>query len=105
MNTYFKEPSKPDFDMIKQIYDKDKFCPENKGFLTGEEAKYLSSTLELGNRTILSLRNLRNFVVSYHYGKLVTDKDSDQDAYKMSDLLSAITGVIDSKIFELGGMV
>lgn len=74
------------------------------GFLLPSEIKKIKSSLHLEERDILSLRNLRDTVVMY--GCILDDSNTNNaDSLKLMDKISAITSVIDHKIFSLGGEV
>ena len=83
------------------------YHPAERGFVTEEEKDLITKTLLLKSRDILSLRNLRNLVVAVltnHVDKTIADSDVEQyEAEK--DRISAITHVIDARIFSKGGEV
>ena len=74
------------------------FEPERRGMVTMKEINYISKELNLNNRTMLDLRNLRDFTVLY-YGNFAEDP-----AWAVN-MMSAITSVIDLKIMNKGGEV
>ena len=92
------------FQMLKRLYRE--FKPENKGFLSGTEVEKIESYLYLNDRRdILDLRNLRDFTVMY-FSQLKRDCDRASEKFDdLMDLVSGVTAVIDSHIFELGGEV
>lgn len=90
---------KTDFQMLKDLKD---FFPESFGIISGEEKKLIEKTLEIRKRDVLSLRNLRNFVVLFY------DRERDanhEDMIRDRDKMSAICAVIDSALFALGAEV
>lgn len=93
---------KTDFEMLRELkktYGKQK---HERGMLTRDEATLIQETLCLDDRDILSLRNLRNFTVLFWKREKTDDFDL---GVKLSDEISAITYLIDSKIWEKGGEV
>ena len=93
---------KTDFEMLRELKKTDGNQKHERGMLTRDEATLISETLCLDDRDILSLRNLRNFAVLFWKGK---DTDDFDLRMKLSDEISAITYLIDSKIWEKGGEV
>ncbi|MCI9547064.1 MAG: hypothetical protein HFH60_10325 [Lachnospiraceae bacterium] len=89
---------KTNFQMIRELnkeYDK---MPHEDGILFKEDIDLITEKLCLDEMDILQLRNLRDFVVLF----LDTCEKEDEDN---RDKISAITCVIDNKIFEKGGEV
>ena len=72
------------------------YHPEERGILSREENNLIKQTLHIEEMDILQLRNLRDFTVVY----LGRSKDMED-----WDRMSAITYVIDTRIFNLGGEV
>ena len=90
------------YQLIKKLFET--FVPKNYGFLLASEVKTISKDLQLNNRDILSLRNLRDSVVMYSC--ILDDSNTNnKESLKLMDKVSAITSVIDNKIFNLGGEV
>lgn len=90
---------KTDFQMLKELQD---FFPETIGIISGEERELIEKVLEIKKRDVLSLRNLRNFVVLFY------DRERDathEDMIRDRDKMSAICAVIDSALFALGAEV
>lgn len=77
--------------------------PQQEGVATAEEVDLIVSTLHTEEMDILQLRNLRDFAVMY-ISHLSSDED-DAEQRKNMDKISAITSVIDHRIFSLGGEV
>lgn len=93
---------KTDFEMLRELKKTYGNQKHEFGIFTGDEATLIQETLCLDDRDILSLRNLRNFAVLFWKGK---DTDDFDLMMKLSDEISAITYLIDSKIWEKGGDV
>lgn len=74
--------------------------PEERGFITGEEVAEIKKALELEGRDYLNLRNLRDMVVMY-YGYEFKDDDFKKQI-KENDKMSAICGIIDSILWNMG---
>ena len=80
--------------MLKDLLSE--YHPERKGFISDDEYKLVKETLCIDEMDILQLRNLRDFTV-LHMSRL--------EGLENWDKMSAITYVIDLRIFELGGEV
>ena len=85
---------KTNFQMLRELLEV--YHPEEIGFLNKHEIMLIKQTLCIEEMDILQLRNLRDFTV-LHLGR--SEKMEDWDR------MSAITHVIDSRIFDLGGEV
>lgn len=89
--------------MIRSLNEK--YSPSKRGFISIDEIYTINSELELDSRDVLSLRNLRDTVVLFMN---VMADSFENDVIKMleiNDKISAITAVIDNKIFNIGGEV
>ena len=75
------------------------YRPAEFGIATSSEVALISSTLHIKEMDILQLRNLRDFTVA-----VFTDIMPGEPRVKL-DAVSAITAVIDERIFSLGGEV
>lgn len=93
--------TKTNFQMLRELMTK--YEPETRGIVSMNEIYLINDELKLDGRDILSLRNLRDFVVVYLNS--IIDESKFAEMMKMSDKISAITCVIDQKIFNLGGEV
>lgn len=94
-----KQPEKTDFHALLELKD---FFPKSLGIISGDEEKIIEDVLEIRKRGVLSLRNLRNFVVLFY------DRERDathEDMIRDRDKMSAICAVIDSALFALGAEV
>ena len=85
---------KTNFQMLRELLEV--YKPEQRGFLNKYEVELIKQTLCIDEMDILQLRNLRDFTV-LHLGR--SEKMEDWDR------MSAITHVIDTRIFDLGGEV
>lgn len=95
---YVKEEWTTNFQDIKSLLSM--YTPKIRGVMSEFERFLISQTLHLDRRDILDLRNLRDFVVMF----LERSKEQE-DIWDNMDKMSAITAVIDQKIWELGGEV
>ena len=95
---------KTNFQMIKELND---FTPANRGILTGEEVKYIKSTLHLDEMDELALRNMRDFAVMFYSKRIdrFEDEQNYEEMFKLMDKMSGVTGVIDSKLWSIGAEV
>ena len=69
------------------------YHPEERGLVSADEFGLISKTLQLANRTVIELRNLRDFVVA-RLGRSENLTDWDK--------MSAIVHCIDMELFEKG---
>ena len=69
------------------------YDPKERGILSADEHQLIQEILELTDRTVIELRNLRDFVVA-HMGR--SDDLIDWDR------MSAITHCIDTELFKRG---
>lgn len=72
------------------------YDPKERGILSDDEHRLIQEMLELTDRTVIELRNLRDFVVA-HMGR--SDDLIDWDR------MSAITHCIDTELFDRGAEV
>lgn len=95
---YLKEDWSTNFQDIKMLLTA--YHPETRGFVTTDEKLLIHQALHFKRRDILDLQNLRDFVV------LFLSKGAEKEEVRENmDKMSAITTVIDQKIWELGGEV
>lgn len=87
--------------MIRELNEK--YNPIQRGIVHMSEIYMINHELELDKRDILDLRNLRDTVVLFL--NALINEDNFKEMMIMSDKISAITCVIDQKIFNLGGEV
>lgn len=93
---------KTNYQMLKEL--EKQYKPEKFGWMNPKEQELVSSILELNNRDILNLRNLRDMVVMF-YSLIMEKEQKVRGTNTNMDKMSAITYLIDSKIVELGGEV
>ena len=85
---------KTNFQMLKDLLEV--YHPQQRGVVTASEKDNIESILHLNEMNVLQLRNLRDFTVLFLSSK------EDMESW---DKMSAITSVIDNKIFSNGGEV
>jgi len=93
--------TKPDFNLIRDLQEV--YTPKTRGIVSQTEIQLIKEKLELEQRTVIELRNVRNTVVMI-YGRRA-DSFQDKDPSKMMELMdamSAITAVIDEVLFNRG---
>lgn len=95
---YVKEEWTTNFQDIKSLLSM--YTPKIRGIMSECEKFLISQMLHLDRRDILDLRNLRDFVVMF-----LGRAEDQEDVWDNMDKMSAITAVIDQKIWELGGEV
>ena len=88
-----------DYQMIERLKS---FKVKNVHSLDIEEMNEIHKKLQLQERDVLSLRNLRNFVCVYFDLQKETHKENDRFEY--IDKMMAITGCIDDRLFDLGAL-
>ena len=82
------------FQMLKELLEE--YHPAQRGIAFAEELELIKSTLHIQEMNVLQLRNLRDFVV------LFLGHKEDMESW---DRMSAITSVIDHRIWQVGGNV
>ena len=85
---------KTDHMMLRELLDG--YRPETRGILSEIEFKTITEALKLKERTVIGLRNLRDFTVLYMRGS---------DDLEDWDRMSAITHCIDTELFNRGAEV
>jgi hypothetical protein len=88
-NTQTKELT--NFQMIREF----KLKPEHFGILSGEEVEAIRTHFNIANRTNVELQNLRDFIVMFFSHEVASD--DKRPTLEQTDLMSAITGVIDQE--------
>ena len=86
------------FQMLRKLLKE--YHPVERGWSTPKEVFLIAQTLHLQDMSVLELCNLRDFTVvflSQIKGISISTEDFDR--------MSAITSVIDSQIYNLGGEV
>ena len=85
---------KTNMQMLKELLEV--YKPKEPCFVNGDEARVIREKLELDERDVISLRNMRDTVV-LALGIKATPEDTDR--------MSAITYIIDDAILNKGGEV
>ena len=80
------------FQMLKDLLDV--YHPAERGIASAEEVELINNALHIKEMDILQLRNLRDFTVIFL---------GEKDTMEAWDQMSAITSVIDNRIWNLGG--
>lgn len=91
--------SKSTFQMLKDFAEE--FTPRHQGVLMQDEVHQIEKCLQIRNRNLMSLQNLRDFTVMY-FDILAENSD---DKLRLLDIMSGIVGVIDTAKLQLGGSV
>lgn len=80
------------------------YNPKNYGFCTGEEVEQIEKHFCIKDRSNVELQNLRDFVVMYYAMKTKSARENHEDEsyLKLTDEMSAITGVIDQNKYDRG---
>lgn len=84
------------FIMMKTL-DKE-YTPKNRGLISEDEQEIIKELLKLEERSLLDLRNLRDFVVLWYDCSSSTSEKEEDDVKKRMlamDKCSAITHLID----------
>lgn len=87
------------FQMIQELKE---FKAEHRGFLTGEEVKYIEDTLHLREMDELALRNMRDFAMLYYCLQLDKHENDYKTQAQLMDVRSGIAGVIDNLLWNMG---
>ncbi len=99
------------YQLLREL--EDTFSPRQRGIFEDDEVAKIEDSLKIKERTILDLRNLRDFTVlylgnrkdMYRESKKADTEENVKKAVDLIDLMSGITTVIDTQIFALGGEV
>lgn len=87
--------------MLEELYRT--YYPETKHMVTIKDIHFINRVLELDNRDMLDLRNLRDMTVLYF--NMLMESDNIENNFELAERMSAITSVIDLKISNIGGEV
>ena len=90
---------KTNIQMLKELNEK--YTPAKHGIVSMSEIYLINETLHLDEMDELQLRNLRDTTVLY-FGVIM---DNQKEYFVMPDKMSAITAVIDQKLFNIGAEV
>ncbi|MGE4353515.1 MAG: hypothetical protein AB7D36_05475 [Oscillospiraceae bacterium] len=94
---------KTNFQQIVELLKE--FHPAHRGIIGMSEIRHVSKALNIEQRSILDLRNLRDFVVLYVRNCHNGEKASYYKLSEYDDKMSAITAVIEDRIMLMGGEV
>lgn len=85
---------------LKEFYESNDI---ERGFITKEQKEQIESICEIYERSILELHDLRDFVVIFlsNFENDAVEKNEFKRFEKISDCISAVTHVIDIRLFEL----
>ena len=98
-----EQVTQPDFIYVRNLLKE--FHPQERDFINAQERELVTKTLLLKSRDILSLRNLRNFVVAVFTNRMESESHNVEAYLDERDRMSAVTHVIDMFIREKGGEV
>ena len=90
---------KSNYQMLVSFKD---WTPKRWGWVDGEEMDTINEHFKLKERSNVELQNLRDFVVLYYSVKMEHDKLTEKEKFIQSDILSALTGVIDCEKVNRG---
>ena len=82
------------FQMLKELLEI--YHPEQRGIASAAEVEMINKTLHIDEMDVLQLRNLRDFTVIFL---------GQKDTMEAWDQMSAITSIIDNRIWKIGGMM
>lgn len=88
------------FQMLRELNKE--YTPKQRGMVTMSEIYQINKALCLDEMDELQLRNLRDFTVMFYHSN--DDEDINAVMIKM-DKMSAITSVIDNKLWNIGAEV
>lgn len=91
---------KTNVEMLNELFEK--FTPKEKHIVNINEIHFIRDSLNLLDRDLLDLRNLRDMTVLYFNMRMDNDSEHLLD---IMDKLSAVTMVIDDCIIQTGGEV
>ena len=90
--------------MIREL--EEVYTPANKGIVSMKEIYLINEKLCLDEMDELQLRNLRDFTVMYFGNKAdKAELESFEECMKVMDKMSAITSVIDNKLWNIGAEI
>lgn len=89
-----------DFQLIRQL---DNYHPATEGVTSTEEVKLITDTLQLRERDILSLRNLRDMYMLHYSLRVRNMQGAERKTLSvLSDAMMSVTFVIDLFLMEKG---
>lgn len=98
---------KTNMQMLRELHIKYNKTEHIEGILTRDDMDLINRELSLKQRDILSLRNLRDTAVLYLMQEIdiLVSAENRPGMRRLKDEISAITGAIDCRIYDLGGEV
>lgn len=93
---------KTNYQMLIDLYEV--YQPEQEGVVTMKEIYLINEKLHLDEMDGLQLRNLRDFVVLF-WEMERANSDSREEKLQARDKMSAVTSVIDNKLWNIGAEV
>ncbi len=97
--------TKTDYTELNDLLDR--FHPKRFGVLFPQEQKMVEQTLELKERTVIELHNVRDMATmlySIHMDAAKADMNTEL-AISLADAMSAVTGVIDGELANRGSII
>ena len=88
-------------EMLRTIKD---WYPKERYVVSKEECWYIRNMLELDEMTIRDLRNMRDTIV-LNFEIIIGDSIAPKDYTRELDRMSALTSIIDEKLFKLGAEI
>lgn len=92
--------TKSDFQSIRELLDD--FKPQERGWISAEEADQIRTALELKQRSAIELQNIRDMTVLFLARRSEEQRDNTDQVVETMDIMSAVTHVIDMERFSRG---
>ena len=104
-NTGKGEPEETNFILLLRLLEA--FTPVCHGILSNGKIQMIQKYLCIQNRSVISLRNLRDFVVLFLADKADIERrnGNNEKFFQLMDIQSGIVSVIDQQIWNLSGEV
>lgn len=90
---------KSNIEMLRELDSE--YTPENRGFVSMDEIYLINKKLCLDFMNELDLRNLRDMVVMWYASRMNDEEYTIDEHMKFMDKMSAVTHVIDTKMYNL----
>ena len=102
-NTGKGEPEETNFILLLRLLEA--FTPVCHGILSNDEIQMIQKYLCIQDRSVISLRNLRDFVVLFLADKADIERrnGNNEKFFQLMDIQSGIVSVIDQQIWNLSG--
>ena len=102
-NTGKDEPEETNFVLLLRLLEA--FTPVCHGILSSDEIRMIQEHLCIQSRSVMSLRNLRDFVVLFLADKADIERrnGNNEEFFQLMDIQSGIVSVIDQQIWNLSG--